>query len=168
MDNGDSMSVDTGTQSGIVRSLRDRIKKPPLPKLGAGLITGVADDGKPRKKWKTCRRITPKHRSCSMRAPHHPNCGESAGTHGAACSIRMSQPGSSCWRPPSPSRGRFRKRKIKHASRLALAGEPRQPGYPVMVRRTPRPSAGSVRFRHSGGRSTSSRSTRGAGYRAPS
>lgn len=44
MDNGDSMGVDTRTQSGIFRSLRDRIKQQPLPRLGAGLITGVADD----------------------------------------------------------------------------------------------------------------------------
>lgn len=38
------MNVDTTRRPGIVGGLRDRIKKLPLPRLGAGLITGVADD----------------------------------------------------------------------------------------------------------------------------
>lgn len=38
------MSVDTTVRSNLLRGLRDRIKKHSLPKLGAGLITGVADD----------------------------------------------------------------------------------------------------------------------------
>jgi Mn2+/Fe2+ NRAMP family transporter len=38
------MNADTTQRPGIYRALRDRIKKHPLPKLGAGLITGVADD----------------------------------------------------------------------------------------------------------------------------
>jgi len=38
------MNADTTQRPGIYRALRDRIKKHPLPKFGAGLITGVADD----------------------------------------------------------------------------------------------------------------------------
>lgn len=77
-------------------------------------ISPICSSGRPPKKLKTCTRITTAHRSCATRVPRRPNCAAFAGTPGAACSIRTSPPGSSCW----PPRSRFTRAVSRASTRL--------------------------------------------------